>query len=200
MLDPVIGIVFFSLSGIIALVLRELDKLVATIDTGSVSTRDLGAMETRVIEWIFVPLVVTLSAVTTPLPTRDVDAIKMRYNYNVAQVEVARNAIKEYDHARLNLRRSLVAGALVLIPPGALVVSSAAGREVLAVDQAWVTLVVVVGISLFVGCLFVGAYAWSFVRRSRRQYRNAVDTLQKNLSSQPTSGLGTAREEDRGYA
>jgi hypothetical protein len=184
MLDPSVGVILIAISGAFALLIREMDKLVAPIVVGTSSPEENEKrLEIQVVEFLFTPLLRTLSKAPDPLPRRDISYVKNRYNASVAHLQEAKSSRIEYESAKLTLRRFLVMCALSLVIFGALTLALSI-PGVSPDEPGYVPLVILIGFLLaFISSLSVSIYAWFLTRKARRRYREALKEVERTLRS-----------------
>ena len=179
--DAIVGIAIVVISAVLAFLEPRLDGLIDPIETDAVSVDVLETMEERTIEWVLPALVKRLAPSGEVYPRTEVERVKESYDYNMFQIQAARSWLGEFDHAKRNLRRSLVAGILTFVPLGAVVAAP------LSVDILTFTSVSLIVVA--VAFMSVAGYAYWSMRRCRNHYRAVTNGLKERLAAQSLSEI-----------
>jgi len=185
--DPLYGIAIAAIAVALSIIEPRLEQLFSPLDPSGLPLgdllRDLDAKEEDSVNWVLLPLMKEVSPSSDALPPKDFKRVKAGYNYNVAQIEVARLSAREFDTARRNFHRFLTSGLLVFVPMGLIVA---------AIPDEWAPLVVISAVFFFVGLMIAAGYAYSIMRGARKRYEGATIGLRERLSAQALRGTKSA--------
>ncbi len=169
---------FIAAVGLVLSILEpRLDQLITPLDSNGLSIadllRDLDTKEEDSVNWVLLPFVNGLPSMTEVISLKDFRRLKAGYNYNIAQIEVARSSAGDFVAAKRNFRRLVLLGLLAFVPTG-LMVS--------AFPDEWLVPTVVSVFSLFAGLMIGAFYAYRLMRGARNRYNGATVGLRERLS------------------
>lgn len=172
MLQLVMGIVFLSFTGVIAIILRQLDGIIRPLDSEGSPRGRLLAMENKLIHYFFSPLAEEVMA-RSGLSRTTSQRIKDRYHSRLAQIESSRFWARLHADALVTARLSLTLAAISLVPGGAILVF--AETPDLTAQVGLLTLPV------FAGFIAISIHAGYLLWKSRRHYVGTTDALEARL-------------------
>ncbi len=162
----------------------RLEQLITPLDPSGLTTadllRDLDTKEEDSVNWALLPLVKQFPSTIDVIAPKDFRRLKAGYNYNIAQIEVARVSAQDFEAAKRNFHRLVTIGLLVFVPNG-LVVST--------VPDEWLPLAITTVFSFFAGLMIAVFYAYWLMRGARKRYIGATIGLRERLGGQ---AAGTA--------
>jgi len=183
--QPLYGIAIAAISVVLAVIEPRLDLLISPLDpTGRQLEnllRDLDGQEEDSANWVLLPFLKQLAPEIDILPAQDFRRLRADYNYNIAQIEVARFSARGFDIAKRNLHRFVITGLLVFVVMGLVVA--------LLPDEL-VPVVVASSVFFFAGLMLAAGYAYFLMRGDREQYRGVIIGLRGRLSGQAQRRVG----------